>query len=187
MQQPSWRERAPRHSRSGGDGEGSQHQSQAVVGCSVVGIQPNGLTKRELRLPHLPLSVKGDAKHEMGIGVVGPEPDRRANRAIASSCFPCSVRALPRLKWASASASRWDLRNREPESPVSTSHGRSSHTGLRSDRHVLGDDYVVADQSLHARPGSGPAPLRSVDTSMRPKRSKIRQPRHRKRPVKESG
>ena len=38
----------------------------------------------------------------MGHGIVGLEPDRLRSSATASSSFPCSARASPRLKWAPA-------------------------------------------------------------------------------------
>ena len=41
----------------------------------------------------------------MGLGVVGLEADRLAEgSAMASSSLPWSLRAVPRLKWASASS-----------------------------------------------------------------------------------
>jgi hypothetical protein len=63
---------------SGPVGEGSQNQSKAVVGWSVAGILPHGLSKRDHRLPRIPLFVECNTQVCVDTGALGIEPDRSA-------------------------------------------------------------------------------------------------------------
>ena len=72
------------------------------MGIGVVGLEPDRRAVFGDRLVELALVRQGDAEVVVGFGVVGLEPDRLRYSAMASSSLPWSVRALPRLLWASA-------------------------------------------------------------------------------------
>ncbi len=81
-----------------------QGVAEVVVGERVVGLEPDRRAEFGDRVIQLPLGFQGVAEATWACASSGSSRIAARNSAIASSCFPWSARARPRLSWAKASS-----------------------------------------------------------------------------------